>query len=210
MGKYGTTLTIGQFAEFGSAVLKALPRNIDPDVALNWAKNGAGLERVLRDALCPPEEMLASSQSISVDRAQPFDLAFVGKDWKIAEQDERSLALTQVDLSKVQLISTLKKGESWIEGEENLKRLKVANHVRLDAKIFQTLWENQSLIPETWKKKTNGDSTYIFFDGTVLLGPNGYRNVLYLYWSGGQWHWSCYWLGLARGAGDPSAVLANI
>ena len=56
MPKRGTALTVGQFAEFGGAVLKALPRDIEPDVALNWARDGAALEKVLREALVPDTE----------------------------------------------------------------------------------------------------------------------------------------------------------
>lgn len=149
---------------------------------------------------------------IPIDRTVPFDpVKLLGQGWKIEEQDERSLALTQVNLADVRLEHMLKKGEDRITGEEKLKRLKKANSIRLDAKVFQTLWENQSLIPETWKQKTKGNTTYVFFDGTVLRCPDGLRCVLYLYWRGGQWYWRyVHWLGVGWGADHPSAVLASI
>lgn len=71
-----------------------------------------------------------------------------------------------------------KQGETSIKGEVRLSRLKQAEYIRLDAKIFQTLWEDQSLIPENWKKETNGCVTYIFFDGTILRSPNDNRLCL--------------------------------
>ncbi len=64
MPKHGTALTLGQFAEFGGAVLKALPRDIDPDVALNWAKNGSALERVLREVLEPSAQQTPTTLKV--------------------------------------------------------------------------------------------------------------------------------------------------
>ena len=64
---------------------------------------------------------------VKVDRSLPFDPAkFIGKGWTIEEQDERSLALSEVDLTKVRFEDMLKSGESSIQGEEKLKRLKKA------------------------------------------------------------------------------------
>lgn len=148
---------------------------------------------------------------IPIDRTQPFDpVKLLGRGWTIDEQDECSLVLSRVNLAKVQFEHMLKNGEDWITGEEKLKRLKSTNHIRLDAKVFQILWENQALIPEVWKQNTNGKTTYIFFDGTVLRSPHGFRCVLYLYWDYGQWGWHYSWLGNDWRSDYPSAVLASI
>lgn len=147
---------------------------------------------------------------LPIDRSTPFDpIKFIGDGWTIEEQDEGSLALTEVDLSKVRLETCLKKGEDCVKGEDKLKRLKKNGHIRLDAKVFQTLWENQSLIPEHWKKETNGYTTYIFFDGTIVRSPPGRRCVLSLFFEGGEWRWACFWLGLGWRVYRPSAVLAS-
>jgi len=54
MKNHGTTSQVtGIYAEFQAAVIKALPRDIDQDVALGWTKNGEALARVLREALTP-------------------------------------------------------------------------------------------------------------------------------------------------------------
>jgi len=148
---------------------------------------------------------------IHIDRTAPFDpVKFLGQRWTIGEEDERSLELTQLDLSKVLLKHMLKKGESSIRGEEELRRLKSADYVRLDAKIFQTFWENQQLIPELWKERTDGNITFVFFDGTVLRGPSGDRCVLCLYWGVGRWNGDYCWLGHDWHVYHPSAVLASI
>jgi hypothetical protein len=147
---------------------------------------------------------------IPINRIYAFDpIAFIGQGWKIVEQDERSLALNEIDLSKILFETMLTPTETTITGEDKQKRLKHAGHIRLDAKIFQTLWENQHLIPESWKEKVNGNTKYILFDGTVLQNSHGHRYVLYLYWHDGRWHWYYVWLVDAWYAGRPSAVLAS-
>lgn len=130
---------------------------------------------------------------ISIDRTSAFDpVAFVGVGWSIVEEDEHSLKLSEVDLTKVSFETTLADGEKSVVGEEKLKRLVATGAIRLDAKVFQTLWENQHLIPEAWKQPTNGNTTYVFFDGTILRHSNGGRCVLCLYWFGGEWDWNYY------------------
>jgi hypothetical protein len=98
---------------------------------------------------------------LSIDRTTPFNpAAFIGNAWTIwrgpadgtgldgdEEQDERSLALTTIDLTTVRIETMLTEGERLITGEERLTRLKEKNHIRLDAKVFQTLWQNQHLHP---------------------------------------------------------------
>ncbi|MDP3764448.1 MAG: hypothetical protein Q8Q95_02395 [bacterium] len=179
----------------------------------------AKLQRYLQNAV----EGRFGDTVLKINRTQPFNPAqFLGEGWSIwkgpadgdglsgeEEQDERSLNLTELDLSNIQLVTCLKEDESVIKGEEKLKRLKAKNYVRLDAKIFQTLWENKSLIPESWKEKTNSNTTFISFDGTTLRGPLGRRYVLCLCWGGGGWGWYCRWLEGGWSAYDPSAVLAS-
>ena len=95
-------------------------------------------------------------------------------------------------------------------GEERIKRLKAEGRIRLDAKVFQTFWENQALIPERLKERVNGNIQFIYFDGTILRSPDGDRCTLYLYFDGGgSWDWGCGWLDRGRGAGSPSAALAS-
>jgi len=193
-------------------------------------------ERVVRDPVRAAEQFVAflnngaqliigEPKIIPIDRSQPFDSAAfkgLGGGWTIwrgpkdgdgltgeEEQDSRALAITELDLSKIRFETGLEGKETSVKGETKLARLKKANYVRLDAKVFQTLWENQHLIPLQWKEKTNGNTTYIFFDGTVLRSPDGRRYVLCLYWSDDAWRWGAHWLGYDWRANNPSAVLAS-
>lgn len=142
--------------------------------------------------------------TLSTTHFDPVAFEGLGKGWSIAEQDEQALALTEVDLNKVTFETMLRGSELSIKGEEKLKRLIASGKIRLDAKVFETLWENQHLIPESWKSKE-----YIFFDGTVLRDPNGSRFVLFLYWRDGAWYWGYNGLGHGWLAKDPSACLAS-
>jgi len=164
-----------------------------------------------------------SSAGIAMDRTRPFNPSkFIGEGWTIwkgsaggnglkgeEEQDKRSLILSHVELANVRFETCLDPHEQYITGEERLSRLKKADRTRLDAKIFETLWLNQDLIPESWKEKTNDNTTCIFFDGTILRDPDGYRYAPYLCWGVGEWYRLVDWLGSNRGACDPSAVLAS-
>lgn len=147
---------------------------------------------------------------IQIDRSIPFDPeAFIGDGWTIKEQDERALALDQIDLNEVLFETALEKKEAFIKIENKLKRLKTMDCIRLDAGILKTLWENQYLIPSKWKDKTDGKDTYIFFDGTVLKDPKGEPCILYLEWENSRWAWSYHWFEFKLDVSDLSAVLAT-
>ena len=156
-------------------------------------------------------KVIVSAQTIiNIDRSKPFDpTTFIGNGFSIDEQDDKSLALTEIDLTKVMFDTTLEKGEKTVKGENKLKRLKEKNVIRLDVGIFKELWENQHLTPEKWKENTNKNTTFLFFDGSILRNSNDDRFVLCLYWNGGRWVWSYYWLGNDFNVSIPSAVLAS-
>lgn len=65
--KHGTASHVtGIYVEFQAAVLRALPRDINPDVVLGWTQNGESLARVLREALVP-DSKAAGNYHLSVD-----------------------------------------------------------------------------------------------------------------------------------------------
>ena len=166
--------------------------------------------------------VIGEPKIIKIDRSKPFNPAeFIGKGWDFwrgpadsnglegdLDRDERSLAITELDLSKINLVTMLGP-ETVIKGEEKLRRLTRVNHIRLDLGIFQAFWQNQRLIPKLFKEPTNGGTTCIFFDGQVLRLPHGDRCVLYLYFNAGRWYWNFYWLDYVFNASSPSAVLAS-
>jgi len=148
------------------------------------------------------------SRVIKINRKRLFDPAqFMDhQGLEIEEQDKQSILLEAIDSSDIALESMLQ-SETVISGEEHLRRLKKIGHTRLDAKVFQTLWENQHLIPEHWKG-TAKDPKHIFFDGTVLKNQYG-RYVISLYWDKGKkWRWTYCRLDIGGWkAEDLSAVI---
>ena len=56
MQRRGNTLSLDQQANFIAAIIKALPRDIDPKVARNWEYSADSLTKTLRQALCPPAQ----------------------------------------------------------------------------------------------------------------------------------------------------------
>jgi hypothetical protein len=86
--------------------------------------------------------------------------------------DERSLALTEIDLSKVTLETCLKFGEVVINGEEQLARLKtLEGKILLGGNAIMALWEDYQVNGENsgleWLRITRR-VTYIEFHGLIL------------------------------------------
>ena len=141
----------------------------------------------------------------------PFDPAkFINKDWAFwkgpkdgdglkgeEERDKASLALTEVDFEKVDLLICLEQGESSITGEEKLIRLRLGRPI-YGATQFMGLWQDyqqnnaQSVLEKLYQQK---GVTYVDFFGDILRFPNGHRSVLCLYRFGvGSWNWYYCWL----------------
>lgn len=210
--------TLMQNADWGSIDFEL--SNLQEMVVRNPQKAGAQFTAFLKNG----GRVIVGESILKIDRSKPFDPTFIGPGWTIwrgpadgkglegeEEQDVRSLALTEINLNQILLEAHLKQGESSTTGEERINRLNVANRIKLDAKIFQTLWENRDRLPERFKQKTEGNTTFIFCDGTTLRSPSGDRYSLYFYWDsdGYEWSWGCRWRGRDRRVDDPSASLAS-
>ncbi len=147
----------------------------------------------------------------------PFDPEqFIGKEWKTLseEQDKRAQYLGEVDFSRAAFLSCLKDGEKFVKGEEKLRRLKDSGRIRYGVTVFMGLWKNHqdnkedSVLECLYREK---GITYIDFFGDVLLSPDGYRFVLYLYRDDdGAWGWGCDWLESDWYVEDVSAVSRQV
>jgi hypothetical protein len=108
--------------------------------------------------------------AVTIDRTALFKPALLKSGWRIVDQDERAIAMTEVDLSQVMLVNARR--EQPIKGHEQIRRLKYSGLILLDAQILQTLWGNQELIPPFWQT-SKGGIPFICFDGTVLRDSHG-------------------------------------
>lgn len=181
------------------------------------------IEGVREDTVAAaPRPIADPAKIIKLDCSKPFDpVVSIDPGWSIwkgsadgdgltgdEDQDPRVLALSVIDLTKVKLQSGLIGQGSMVGGAEFVRRIRLRNAVPLGANAFQAFQENPHLYPESFKEKTNGHTTYVFFPGTVLRSPSGSRCGLCLYWHGGKLGWDCRWLGDWWDANDPAAVLA--
>jgi hypothetical protein len=125
---------------------------------------------------------------IQIDRTKKFDPElFFAKGWTIEIEDERSLALDELDLSLVTFETCLEKHEYYAEKDEALKRFREIG-ICLDAKIFLTLWENKHLIPEEWKGHIIGFWGTIFNDSRTTPYDQTSRGI-YIRWDKNRWHY---------------------
>lgn len=144
---------------------------------------------------------------LPISRSQPYDPATYPSDaWMILEQDERSLALSEVDPNEMMLMSSGYTPGEEVDGGKHLRWLKRQAEIRLDAQVLQMFWENKHRIPETWKEKVDGHAPFVFFDGTILSGGDS-RISLYLHWTGREWERNSCHLSHIRASWMASAVL---
>jgi hypothetical protein len=164
------------------------------------------------------------SQVIQIDRAKPFDLGSIYPyggitAWKgpkagrglegDIDEDSQSLAISELDLSKIRLETGLLDNEMHIDGETRLARIKSMNVIRLDVTIMMTLWKEPELIPEQWKRTVAGHPLMIYFEGTIARCWNGYRYSFCLFWNyiAKKWYWRMCGLEHDLSFCQPSAVL---
>lgn len=205
-------IALTKIPEYWGLLLDVIEKMGKPDFARELAK-------FARREACWVVNVL----KVVINRSEQFNPSqFIDAGWAIwkgpvdgdgltgeEEQDARSLDLTEVDLSQVSLKNMLRPGESYITGTEKLRRLVEAGLIRLDAGIFWHLWRNQHLIPESWKELVNGNTQFIYFEGTILRRPGGDRCVLCLYWNDGKWRWGVRKLYEELYVNSISAILAS-
>lgn len=158
------------------------------------------------------KEVSRQRMMLPIDRRKPFDPGVhSGSGWSVSKEDadQRSVVLPEIDLHKLRLETTLRDGEVFVLGEEKLRRLKESKLIRLDSVIFLTLWETPEvgnfLVDHLADYQT--DTSCLFLDGEVILGPDNRRYVLYLRLYRYGWTWGCRWLNHQYSVYHPSLVL---
>jgi hypothetical protein len=130
--------------------------------------------------------------------AQPF----TPDGWSVEEHQKGGTFTWDKETQKDALyLSKGQQGGKYIEG--NKLRKEMAGKPVLNANVLDYLLKNPHLIPEEWKGK------YVFFWGTVYRHRVGDLCVRCLYWDGGRWRWSSYWLDLDWSGYRPAALRAS-
>ncbi|OGZ09755.1 MAG: hypothetical protein A3D65_05515 [Candidatus Lloydbacteria bacterium RIFCSPHIGHO2_02_FULL_50_13] len=107
----------------------------------------------------------------------------------------------------VLFVSEKQQGGKTIRGRE--LREELSGKKVFNANVLDYLLAHPELIPESWKEKTNGNTTFIFFWGTIYRLSDGYLFVRCLLWLDGAWHWRSRWLGNDFYGHDPAALRAS-
>lgn len=189
MLKHGTTSqTSGSYIEFQAAVLRALPRDIAPEIQRQWTSNGESLSRVLRQAL-------VSTGIIDCD-TDPF----MPKGWTVKEHKKGGQI--KWGSKKVMLHLSKKQHGSKVIGGHDLRQ-ELENRLVLNANVLDYLLTNPHLIPKEWR------GSHVFFWGTVYRDPGGDLCVRCLRWGDGRWGWSDRWLDRDWDDDAPAAVFAS-
>jgi hypothetical protein len=143
--------------------------------------------------------------NITINRKIPFDPEkFIGKGWSIESEDKESLKLKKINLDDIVFHTGLKDGESYITGEEKLKRM---TGIQFDAKILQTLYENPKYLEYIYEKT---GKAWFEFMGTILRRPLGHRYALCACREDdGSWSWFYNWLDDVRPSDDPAVGFAS-
>lgn len=110
--------------------------------------------------------MSNTSSILRINRDRPFNPAHIpglDKRCRPVEQDERSLRLTEIDVSMIRLETTAEEGEKVLCRVEKIRRLKLRGFICLDVAWLLAFWENPEFIPSEWDNFPEID-----FDGTVF------------------------------------------
>ncbi len=76
----------------------------------------------------------------------------------------------------------------------------------LHPNILDAIFENQHLIPESWKQNEYGETLFIYFWAVGFRGSVRNLCVRFLRWSGSRWYWLYDYLEIDWRAYGPAAV----
>lgn len=164
---------------------------------------------------------MPSANLVKIQRRKPVDpKRLLGDGWSFwrgpregsglggdVEQDTISVALASIDPQKMYLRQFLSPEERSISGEEFYRRLLLCGAIRLDAAVLLHLLEFPSLFPSAWRAQTDGNTTFVYFFGSIFRSPEGNRCVLRVYDSGGALDWRCIPLSHPWATNDVAAIL---
>ncbi len=149
--------------------------------------------------------------SIAIDRTVPLSsLSWVGEEWSVKKHSKRALRHLFINLHEAHSVQLVEKKEGVVCGREYLRRIAVIRRVPVDIGALLSLalkessedgpYYQEEMIPESWRKPTDGGLRKIFFGGTLLRHTSGIYGLLYLcyspFYSRWRWRCGCRWLPL--------------
>ena len=187
MANRGTTSQVnGSYVEFQAAVLRALPRDIDSDVALSWTKNGELLARILREALTPNGKPAGNTYPLSVDYDLSVENAVkLGQyNWTNGDITGKNFPTTRT--GKVEVVVELIRFNCAISTKDAQRELDQRGY--RPAELHELLAFGEKY-PELQRQFP------IVALGSVWRGRVGSRGVPYLYGFGSGRRLGLHWIG---------------
>ena len=190
----GTALSLGNFVELECAVLKALPRDIDPDVAANWARNGESLTRVLREALMPPEQRNATTTypvSVNYDTTVEEMVRLGHYDWSNSDVTSKHFPTKRTGTADLVIeLVHVNRDISTKDAQKELDRMgfrpaELHELLAFGAKYPEVQREFPILALGSVWQDLDDDRRYACLHGV------GSERGLYLRWFGGDWDDVC-------------------
>jgi hypothetical protein len=184
--KHGTASQVtGSYVEFQAAVLRALPRDVNPDVALGWTQNGESLARVLREALTPDGKPAGNSYPLSVDYGRSVeDGVKAGRyDWANSNITSRNFPTKWKGTAEVTV--GLAHFNRYVSTDETLRELDKIGMRPAELHEFLAFGEKY---PEVQREFP------IVALGSVWQGRLGIRRVPYLRRDGSMRGLDLYWI----------------
>lgn len=180
--------TAGQLIQWGGHLTSELPEATSDeqqallgDAEVVAAVKKAGLT-ILGPALARLRGEAVEPAMVSSDLLEsptsPFKFDKTKNGWKLLE-DVKEPEI--IEATKLELVPFLKEGESFVGGEEMVRRARGELRANLGQRHAEELLEHQDQIPVEWR------GFYLVFPGTVWRLPDGRRRVAGLGWSGGHW-----------------------
>ena len=214
MSPSAKTLTDGQIVKLNDVIAAKMrkaefPSDVSQDVIEQQGEDIA--MKLVNDFRIRVEARIRATEPHILAR-KPFDpVTFIGEGWTVDERIGKRSG-DNLDAGKIVRQDYLKKGESSINGEERLRRIKATPaDIQLDGEDCLALYKEEGQLTLRWLYETQG-IRWLSFWGTILRSPYGSRNVLYLCRSDdGSWDWNYGWVDGGRWrASYPAAVLASL
>jgi len=190
MANRGTTSQVnGSYVEFQAAVLRALPRDIDSDVALSWTKNGELLARILREALTPNGKPAGNTYPLSVDYDLSVENAVkLGQyNWTNGDITGKNFPTTRT--GKVEVVVELIRFNCAISTKDAQRELDQRGYRPAELHELLAFGEKYPEVQHEFPVVALG-SVWQSRSGDRLvpyLRRHGSRRHLYLYWVGYDW-----------------------
>lgn len=191
MANHGTASQVtGSYVEFQAAVLRALPRDIDSDVALGWTNNGESLACILREAFTPNGKPAGNSYPLFVNYDFPVGDAVKLGNYNWVNSDITSKNFPTTRTGKAEVVVKLIHFNRYISTNKALREL--------DRMGYRPA-ELHELIAFGAKYPDVQREFPIVALGSVWRGRFGYRYVPSLFGSGSERDFDLDWVGCGWG-----------